>query len=274
MKIACTTLACPRWSLEQILKELSASGYDGIDFRGLGDEMEVWKLPAFTTDAEATAGKIAAAGLTVSGFSSSARMFNADADKRAKGYAEVAEYAALCRRFGAPMIRVFGGSLGGVELDRAIDVAAETLTEMAEIAGEGVTVAVETHDDWTASAPLAAVLAKVDRPNVGALWDLHHPYRMEGESPQQTYDNIGRYTVAAHLKDSRLTGKGEHDHEYVLGGEGDVPLGEMVKLLAAGGYDGMITLEWEKKWHPELAGPEVALPAHAKYMRELIAQAQ
>ena len=48
MKIACTTLGCPGWTLDDILKQLAASGYDGIDFRGLGDEMEVWKMPEFS----------------------------------------------------------------------------------------------------------------------------------------------------------------------------------------------------------------------------------
>ena len=109
MKIACTTLAFPGRSLEEILALLADNGYEGIDFRGLGEEMEVWRLEEFTSAADATAGKIAAAGLTVSAFSSGALMFDSDPDRRRKHLAEVAEYGRLCRRFGAPIIRVFGG---------------------------------------------------------------------------------------------------------------------------------------------------------------------
>jgi sugar phosphate isomerase/epimerase len=269
MRIACTTLACPSWSLGTILERFKQYGYDGVDFRGLAEEMEIYRLPAFSTGAAETAREIARSGLEVSAFSSGARMFSADPPEREKHMAEVIEYARLCRVFGAPLIRVFGGPLGGTGLEEAVEVAVETLGQMAEAVGEGVALAVETHDDWTRSATLAQVLERVDAPNVGALWDLHHPYRMAGESPQETYRNIGRHTIATHLKDSRPTADGKH--AYCLGGEGDVPLAEMVALLKQGGYDGYLTLEWEKKWHPEIAGPEVALPAYAEFMRRLIA---
>lgn len=268
MKISCTTLACPDWPLETVLERFAEYGYDGVDFRGLGDEMEVFRLPAFSTGAAETARRIAAAGLEVSAFSSGARMFSADASEREKHLAEVREYAKLCRAFSAPMIRVFGGPLGETPQDKAIEVAVATLGEMARAVGEEVALAVETHDDWTRSAALAEVMSRTDAANVGVLWDLHHPFRVGRESPRQTYDNIGRFTIATHVKDSRPTGDGEH--EYCLGGEGDVPLAEMVALLQQGGYDGYLTLEWEKKWHPELASPEVALPAYAGFMRKLI----
>ncbi len=271
MKISSTTLGCPEWTLETILKQFVEYGYDALDFRGLNGEMELWKLDEFSSTAEGTAERIAATGLAVSGFSSGAHLFNLDTSKVEQALMEVREYANLCRLFGAPMVRVFGGRVEGTPWDQAIAAAVETLSKMADVAGEDVIVAVETHDDWINTEPLAAVMDKVACPNVGVLWDLHHPYRMAGESPRQTYDNIGKYTVATHLKDSRDLGDGKC--EYCLGGEGDVPLLEMVSLLKAGGYDGYVTLEWEKKWHPELPDPEIALPQHAKYMRQLVEQA-
>jgi hypothetical protein len=36
----------------------------------------------------------------------------------------------------------------------------------------------------------------------------------------------------------------------------------MLGLLAAGGYPHWISVEWEKRWHPEIEEPEVALPQH------------
>jgi hypothetical protein len=36
----------------------------------------------------------------------------------------------------------------------------------------------------------------------------------------------------------------------------------MVGLLADGGYQGWVSVEWEKRWHPEIEEPEVALPQH------------
>jgi sugar phosphate isomerase/epimerase len=48
----------------------------------------------------------------------------------------------------------------------------------------------------------------------------------------------------------------------------EVPVREMLGLLAAGGYRGWISVEWEKRWHPEIAEPEVALPQHLSVLAE------
>jgi sugar phosphate isomerase/epimerase len=268
MIISATTLGCPNWPLERILKEFPAMGYDAVDFRGLDGQLEVWKLDAFGPRAGETAAKIAASGLVVSAFSGSAKMYNPDAAGLQAGLEEVRQYVRLCREFRAPILRVFGGAVKGRTLAEAIPTAVETLRKMSDIAGADATIAVETHDDWMRSAPLAEVMSQVNRPNVRVLWDLHHPYRAAGESPEETYKNIGRWTVATHVKDSKRGADGKS--AYVLPGEGgDVPLERMVALLKRGGYDGCLTLEWEKRWHPEIAEPEVALPAWAKYLRRL-----
>jgi len=268
MRIACTTLACPDWPLGTVLERFAGYGYDAVDFRGLAGQMEVWRLGEFADDLDATRARLEEARLAVSGFSSSARMFDPDPSRRERHVDEVRQYARLCRAFDAPMIRVFGGAVGDVPMPDAVPAAVEALTAMADAAGEGVTVAVETHDDWVRTAPLAEVVARVDRPDVGVLWDLHHPYRA-GESPEQTCANIGDRTVGVHVKDSRPAADGRWT--YCLPGDGDVPLADMVARLIARGYRGDLTLEWEKAWHPEIADPDVALPAYAEFMRDLAA---
>ena len=47
-----------------------------------------------------------------------------------------------------------------------------------------------------------------------------------------------------------------------LAGAGEVPVREMLGLLQAAGYPHWISVEWEKRWHPEIEEPEVALPQH------------
>ena len=51
-------------------------------------------------------------------------------------------------------------------------------------------------------------------------------------------------------------------------GEGEVPVREMLGLLAAGGYAGWVSVEWEKHWHPDIEEPAVALPQHLKLLKE------
>jgi len=271
MKTSVTTLGCPAWGLDRILAELPKMGYDAVDFRGLGMDLELWKLEPFAAAAEETADKVARSGLAVSAFSSSAKMYNPDAAGLEKSLEEVRQYVRLCRIFHCPFVRVFGGQVPDRPVAQAVPIAVETLRRMADIAGADVTLAVETHDDWVHSAPLADVISQVGLPNVRVLWDLHHPFRIAGERPEETYSRLGRWVVATHWKDSRPTGEGKWT--YTLPGEGDVPLVEMLALLRKGGYDGYLTLEWEKRWRPDLPEPEVAFPAWGKFLRKLADQA-
>jgi hypothetical protein len=41
---------------------------------------------------------------------------------------------------------------------------------------------------------------------------------------------------------------------------------EMPGLLTGAGYQGWISVEWEKRWHPEIEEPEVALPQHLRLL--------
>jgi hypothetical protein len=59
----------------------------------------------------------------------------------------------------------------------------------------------------------------------------------------------------------------------VLTGTGEVPVQGQVKVLAGAGYRGYYCFEWEKKWHPEIAEPEVAFPHYAKTMAGYLAAA-
>jgi hypothetical protein len=47
---------------------------------------------------------------------------------------------------------------------------------------------------------------------------------------------------------------------------------EAIRLLAARGYDGWISLDWEKYWHPEIEDPETILPQYratlARYIED------
>jgi sugar phosphate isomerase/epimerase len=46
---------------------------------------------------------------------------------------------------------------------------------------------------------------------------------------------------------------------------------DILAALRRAGYDGWLSVEWEKKWHPELEAPEIALPQHAEALRAYLA---
>jgi hypothetical protein len=68
MRIAFTTLACPDWPIDKIISAAVENRYDGVDFRGYMNEMELWKLPEFSSHVERTADAFSAAHICVPTF--------------------------------------------------------------------------------------------------------------------------------------------------------------------------------------------------------------
>ncbi len=243
LEFSFATLGCPDWTLEQIAENAAKMGYDAVDFRGLLDTLDITACPEFTTEK--------------------------NFDEARRNLALAAELGTIGAR--APVLRVYGGRVpDGHSVDTILPALTENLRKIGDEAEKyGVTLALETHDDWTDSAVFGRLMSEVDHPRVRVLWDLHHPYRTNGEAAVDTYRNIGAYTVSIHVKDSVPTA--DHGHQYVALGKGDVPLQEMLTLLVAGGYDGYAILEWEKRWIPSLPEPEAAFPQYVEKMREWLA---
>jgi sugar phosphate isomerase/epimerase len=269
LPLSFATLGCPSWSLQEIVDNAAKMGFDGVDFRGLQEALDITGCPEFTTELNATKRLFADHGIAVSGIATSARFAVVDEAELQKNMDEAKRNLELAAKLDAPVLRVYGGKVPeGHTVDSIMPTVVENLRTIGDVAESyGVTLALETHDDWTDSAVFARLMRETDHPRVRVLWDLHHPYRTNGESPQFTYDNIGPYTVSIHVKDSVPT-EGEDGHQYVFLGQGDVPVKKMLDLLVEGGYDGYAVLEWEKRWIPDLPAPEVAFPQYVEKMRE------
>lgn len=274
MKLSFTTLGCPEWPLDKIVERSVEYGFDAIDFRGLTGEMNIWKLPEFSSSIAETRSKIAAAGLKVSCFSSSVHVFSTE--KFEENMNEVKEYAKLCEYFGTRYIRVFGGKIGDTDREQAIKTVVAHLKEMAAVAkSHGVKILIETHDDWISCDNVRKVMEQVDSEAVGVLWDVHHPYRVTGEQPEATLKALAPWIEYTHVKDSRVTGSNPHsDFTYCLVGEGDIPIKHVCELLKSNGYEGYYTLEWEKKWHPEIEAADIAFPHYVQSMKKIASEVQ
>ena len=58
----------------------------------------------------------------------------------------------------------------------------------------------------------------------------------------------------------------------MLFGEGELPIAPAIEHLHRRGYDGAVALDWEKMWHPSIAGPDLALPSFAAGVRAIFAR--
>ena len=264
-----STLGSPNWSLERAAEQAVADGYAGLEVRILDGQVISPRLPAERRTAIRSLMK--QHGLVIAGIGASTRFSSPDADDRAKHLADLRAYLALASDLEAPIVRTFGGGPSeGQTMADVIDLVAASLAEAAPDAERhGVTICLETHDAFCRGQEVAGVLQQVDSPWVKAVWDVHHPYRM-GESTEDTWNYIGARLAHVHMKDASRREDGSW--ELKLMGEGEVPCREIIRLLAAKGYDGYICAEWEKAWHPEVEEPEIAIPQHAQVLRQWMAE--
>ena len=244
--------------------------------RGIKDQLDVTRMPEFHGEQlDVTLAAFREHNLQIAGLSTSARC-SLEAAQRQEHLDEVTRNCVLAAEIilsanvGRPWIRVFGGKIpDGMPFEKALVESASQLRRYGDIATRhGVMVVVETHDDWCASERIAALMDKAAHPSTAVVWDVHHPWRITGESPQQTWKTIGHHVRYVHLKDAK--GNPGGPQQLCLTGEGNVPVKEALEVLKSHNYDGWLTLEWEKRWHPELASADEALPAHIKYVKQCL----
>jgi len=259
MKTSFSTLACPDWNLSQVLAAAENYGYDGVELRVISRELDLWKLSEFRASAlAATRAAVEERGLVVTGLGSSACFHSSDSQERERNLDSALRMAELAAGLGAPAIRVFGDRIQpGCTRQQTAAWIAESLTRLADrLKPAGVQVWLETHGDFASAVEVSEILAQLDSEEVGIIWDPANAFAQNGESPLILTSMADRIRHV-HLKD--LTRDSQGSHHYVLTGEGDFPFDTVFAALAAIGFDGFVSFEWEKLWHTELAGPEVAL---------------
>jgi sugar phosphate isomerase/epimerase len=263
--LAYSTLGCPAWSFDHAVEQAARHGYSALEVRLLNGEII---QPDLTQEVRRTLkSTLQRFNMQIIALGLSTRFSSPIEAKRSANLDQLLRYIELAHDLEVPMVRTFGANVhDSSTLQQTIDWVAEALNAAAPHAEQaGVDIVLETHDAFCRGEHVAAVLAQVPNPHIGAVWDVHHPFRM-GETIDQTWDFLEHRLKHVHMKDAVRRADGSW--QLVLLGEGEVPCHEIVRLLYRNGYTGYITAEWEKKWHPEIEEPETALPQHAQVLRE------
>lgn len=266
MKMSFSTLACPDWSVGKIAEIAANCGYDGIELRFVESEDSLWKLPAFTQSLAETKMLFNDRGLAISCVDTSCRFHWVEEQERRRWIEEGERMSDLAAELKSPGIRVFGDTIQP-QGDRASTQAwiTESIQTLAEkVQSRGIAVWLETHGDFSSSAATKAIISETKARNIGVIWDPVNSFIAENEQPSDAAVTLGPTIKHVHVKDVTRNSQG---WRYDLPGEGQFPLTELLDSLKALHYDAFLSFEWEKKWHPELADAEIALPHFANWFR-------
>ena len=158
---------------------------------------------------------------------------------------ELARAMPRMRRFGTRTIRVMSCPRpGGEDMgeDEFRDEVFRRLRLLARMAEDGGVVLVHEHvgSGWTGSSPerMLQLVEAVDSPSFRLLFDMANFDGPDaGEQSWAAYEKVKHHVAHVHLKDRASDG------ECTWFGEGVIPAARIVGDLAAGGYEGFVSME-------------------------------
>ncbi|GAA2359268.1 sugar phosphate isomerase/epimerase [Nonomuraea africana] len=254
MRLAVSTLGMPGEDLTSSISIAVEGACEGLELRLHPDTGVHAGLPA--EERGAVRRQIADAGLSIAALAGYVGICDQKVEDAAAIRALLADLR-LAADLEAPGVRVFPRGADPLVGARRLRAVAD------EAAALGVRVFVETHDQMPTGAAVARLLEETGRPGVAvALWDLLHPWR-NGEPPAETLAALAPHLAYVQVKDAVSA----TDTTPVPMGAGAVPLEEAGELLRSHGYDGWVSLEWERTWYPQVAPVAEILPGAAAWVR-------
>jgi sugar phosphate isomerase/epimerase len=237
MNYSFMTFSTPSLTLAEVLATAREYGYDGIEPRLDVGHRHGIEVTAGAQDRTAIRRHVADSGIVLACLATS--LTYADPAQTAAMLPATYERIDLAGELGVSVIRVFGGRIpSGVSRQAAIDLLIDSLGRVADYAAQrGVTVAMETHDDWCDPQHVAAVMRGLDHPAVAANWDIMHPVRTAHVTIDESFAALRPWVRHVHLHDGEATA-------MVPIGEGRIDHRRTVELLLATNYTGFLSGEW------------------------------
>ena len=242
---------------------------DGIEIRGIASEMYAPKTaPLRHSMRDKTIEMMKDAKIEFSMLTTGCEI--SDKEKNLDVMDEVFDYIDLAKWCGCKNVRVMAERTPDRSREIDLDYTLAIYKDILDYAiDKDVNPLMETNGIFADTRVMADFMEATGRSNAGVLWDIHHPYRYMKETPEVTYSNLDGLIKYVHVKDSVME---NGQTKYRMLGYGDVPILDCMKALTKDGYDGYVSLEWLKRWTPDLQEPGIVFSHFAFYMRYLLEQ--
>ena len=254
---ACSSLGCPELSLEATLALAARHGLEAVELRTLEGTTD---LPALFARRYGTPDKlaalVAAQPVQVVALDTSLRL----ADHQPGDWAAFLTFVPWAEALGVRWLRVFDGGTPGGPPQPMLTTWESWRAHRAQ-AGWKTDVMIETHDSLFTGVAIADFVGRA--PGAAILWDSHHTWKKGGEDPLATWATVKAHVVHVHVKDSISAPSARHPFTYVYPGDGEFPMAPLRATLARE-FSGIVSLEWERQWHPYLPPLDDALRVAAE----------
>ena len=289
MILAGHTMGTPEYSLPEALEMFARIGLEGAevvwqtDYRcGLDPASDLATL-------RETARRARDARVPIIALTPYDNLFNSlDSVERQRAVESFGRALAAAPVLEARWVRLYGGRF--LQGDERWEERRARLVDSLRVLGgqaeeSGVTICVETHfNTMTDTAERAAALVRdVGHPHVRVLYDQANLGFTGAEEWPKALRLLQELIAYVHVKDfvfrEERRAFAADDVTHVeegarivrsrVVGNGIVPWPEILSTLRAGGYDGVLSLEYERRWHPQDLPPaETGMAVSAARVRE------
>jgi sugar phosphate isomerase/epimerase len=218
-------------------------GWTYIDLRNIdGAQFTTLDEAAF----EDVCGQLTAAGLKVSSFASGIANWACRIDDPFEQSTRTLQHAIpRMHRLGCRYLRTMSYPNAGLVDDAWRDEAVRRMKILGAMAADaGIVITVENCDGWASTSPAnyARFFELVGSPAVKAVYDTGNPASHGHTNTWDWYLAAKPHIAYVHIKDHTGPHEG-HKGEHVMAGEGIGCVAETLRDLAAGGFDGFVSIE-------------------------------
>jgi sugar phosphate isomerase/epimerase len=268
IKLAFSTVACPQWTLEDVARKAQELGYAGVELRTFGpDSSQLAGDPALSTPAK-VASVFKAFGIEPICLSTSVSIRHSGTSEQRANQIAAARAIDFAAEVGCPAVRLFAHDVApGQTSDGAMRSIAEQALPLVERAGDaGVQLLFENAGSFSRAKQWWWLFNLINHPMLGMVWNVANA-AAAGESVAVSLPTLHSRIRIAKAKDLRV-GEGSG---FTQLGDGTVGIDKMVKRLLGIGFDGYISVEWDRLWLPVLEPAETFLPEAAKRLKDWMA---
>lgn len=292
MKIAGHTLGTPDHTVPEALKLFARAGLDAAEVIYQNDYLSGLPIGDAATAAEAA--RVAGGeGIPIIGLTPYTTAINAT-DERARQAAvnELRSAIEIAHIVGATRVRVYSGAWQPGQHDHAAHWT-QLVRSFQQLSGPaadaGVVLCAENHfGTMTQTARDTAKLVRaVDSPAVRVLYDQANLTFTHDEGVDEAFAVQGDLIGHVHVKDlifkdpnapfvASETARVHAEERAVISrvvGDGALDWPRALRRLHEVGYDDVLSLEYEYRWHPQdLDDPEYGFRRGAQHLRTLLSQ--
>lgn len=267
MRYSVSTLAFPGIPVAEVIPLCAELGLDGVDLRTDydGEHIRPDMPPA---ERRSLLDAVRSHGLVISGlysYAGRAPMVSPDPAEREQDITLAKQVVDLAVDLECPLVRLFTGTRERTQENYERFIAG--IRKAGEYAQQaGVQIGLETHAELIYDAASARrIIDGVALPNVVIIWD---PANLQRAGTNAVTDAPAMWPMVRYiqLKDW-LMRPGATRHDAVLMGKGQVDLAGLIAFIKTMHFDGWISLEYEKKWHPELPDARTGLAHDLAFLK-------